>query len=131
AFWTALATSKALAHWRIRVGRTLFRRLHAEMGPQLRVLASGGAAIDPQLARKLEGLGWLIGTGYGLTETSPLLTLDKPGEARIGSVGKPIKGVEIRIDSTSDQDSRPSSTQKGNKHEGEVVARGPGIFAGY
>src|SRR5436190_1740216 len=112
-FQSVLALSIALVHLRIRIGRLLFRRLHHEMGPHVRVVASGGAAIDPDLAWKLEGLGWLVGTGYGLTETSPLLTLDKPGQARIGSVGRPIEGVEVRI------------------QKGEVVARGPSVFAGY
>jgi long-chain acyl-CoA synthetase len=88
-FRGALGLSMALAQRRMRVGRLLFRRIHREMSPQLRILATGGAAIEPDLAWKLEGLGWLVGTGYGLTETSPLLTLDKPGEARIGSVGRP------------------------------------------
>jgi long-chain acyl-CoA synthetase len=141
-FTAALALSTALARARLRVGRMLFRQLHQEMGPQLRVLASGGAAIDPDLARKLEGLGWLIGTGYGLTETSPLLTLDKPGDARIGSVGKPIAGVDVRIDPVADgtekkprkkkkSSSRRSSQPQSEPGEGEVVANGPGVFAGY
>jgi long-chain acyl-CoA synthetase len=113
-FHGALGLSIGLARLGIRSGRLLFRRIHRELGPKLRVLASGGAALEPDLAWKLEGLGRLVGTGYGLTETSPLLTLDKPGQARIGSVGRPLPGVEVRID-------------KGD----EIVARGPSVFAGY
>src|SRR5436190_9903887 len=75
AFRGALALSTTLAHGHIRAGRMLFRRVHREMGPRLRILATGGAAIEPELAWHLEGLGWNLGTGYGLTETSPLLTL--------------------------------------------------------
>jgi long-chain acyl-CoA synthetase len=132
-FRRTLALSTALAHLKIRVGRRLFRRLHREMGPRLRVLASGGAALDPDLAWKLEGLGWLVGTGYGLTETSPLLTLDRPGQARIGSVGRPIQGVEVRIDPVALEGGRveTASRPEGQSEEGEVVARGPSVFAGY
>src|SRR5262245_29374440 len=114
-FQSLLALSTALAAVRIRIGKSAFGRLQEEMGPQLRVLASGGAALDPGLARKLEGLGWLVGTGYGLTETSPLLTLDKPGESRIGSVGRPIEGVEIRIDSVGETPERKPA-QIGRAH---------------
>lgn len=133
-FGGALMLSTSLRRVHIRVGRLLFRRLHRELGPQLRVLASGGAALDPDLAWKLEGLGWLVGTGYGLTETSPLLTLDKPGQARIGSVGRPISGVEVRIEQPTDGDKyQDNSANRGNSQspEGEVVARGPSVFAGY
>jgi long-chain acyl-CoA synthetase len=139
-FRLALALSTALVHGRIRVGSLLFRQLHREMGPQLRVLATGGAAMDPDLAWKLEGLGWLIGTGYGLTETSPLLTIDKPGQARIGSVGQTIPGVELRIDPVTfgdddDQgraaDQPEDVTPRGPGQEGEIVARGPSVFSGY
>jgi long-chain acyl-CoA synthetase len=127
-----LALSTSLRRMNIRVGRMIFRRLHREMGPQLRVLASGGAAIEPELAWKLEGLGWLVGTGYGLTETSPLLTLDKPGEARLGSVGRPIHGVEVRIDRTENaNESQSADATDSQSQEGEVVARGPSVFAGY
>jgi long-chain acyl-CoA synthetase len=122
-FRRTLGLSTALAHLHVRVGRRLFRRLHRELGARLRVLATGGAALEPELAWKLEGLGWLVSTGYGLTETSPLLTLDKPGQARIGSVGRPIDGVEVRI--------APVAHDSGHAEEGEVLARGPSVFAGY
>src|SRR5215212_8999404 len=52
----------------LRLGKTLLRPLHQRFGPELRVLASGGSALDPDLAWKLEGLGWQIAVGYGLTE---------------------------------------------------------------
>jgi len=128
-----LMLSVWLRRLHVRVGRLIFGRLHREMGPHLRDLASGGAALDPDLAWKLEGLGWQVGTGYGLTETSPLLTLDKPGEARIGSVGQPIKGIEVRIDPIADEKEQREAPDKSKKQskDGEVVARGPSVFAGY
>jgi len=125
-FRAALVISTAMRRLHIRVGRFIFRRLHREMGPDLRVMASGGAALDPDLALQLEALGWQIGTGYGLTETSPLLTLDSPGRARLGSVGRSIDGIEIRID-RNDKMTKTDSKSK----DGEVVVRGPSVFAGY
>ena len=62
------------------------------------MLASGGAALDPDLAWKLEGMGWRVAIGYGLTETAPLLTLNPPDGTKLGSVGRPVPGVEISID---------------------------------
>jgi long-chain acyl-CoA synthetase len=53
----------------LRLGKLLLRPLHRQFGPQLRVLVCGGAALDPDLAWQLEGLGWRLGSGYGLTET--------------------------------------------------------------
>src|SRR5439155_7415112 len=72
-------------------------------------------------------------SGYGLTETSPMLTLNPPGRARIGSVGRPLPGVEIRIDPAARPDQSPSSKTEPAKanEEGEILARGPGVFAGY
>src|SRR5213076_2219854 len=87
----------------------------------------GGAALEPELASKLEALGWQVAIGYGLTETSPLLTLSLPGETRRDSVGKPFPGVEIRID--------PGALEKQEHvsgHEvGEILARGANVFSGY
>lgn len=98
----------------LRIGKTLFFFLHREFGEKVRIMGSGGAALDPDLHWKLEALGWQVTIGYGLTETSPLLTMNLPETARIGSVGQACTGVEIRLD-----------------QEGEILARGPGIFSGY
>ena len=118
----------ALGGWLgLRVGKVLFHSLHKRFGETLRLLASGGSALDPELASKLEAIGWDVAIGYGLTETSPLLTVKLPDKSRPDSVGKPVAGVEIRID--------PSALEKEeriNGYEvGEVTARGPNVFSGY
>jgi long-chain acyl-CoA synthetase len=105
----------------LRWGRRLFGAVRARIGPRLRLLASGGAPLEPTVARKLEGLGWDVASGYGLTETSPLLTLNLPGVGRLESAGQPIPGVELRI-------AGPVGREPG---EGEIETRGPGVFAGY
>src|SRR5713226_2660337 len=112
----------------VRAGKILLRPLHRQLGSQLRLLASGGAALDPELAMKLEGLGWQVAIGYGLTETSPLLTFNLPGQASLDSVGKPIQGVELRINpKTFEKEERVG----GPEGQGEVLARGPSVFTGY
>jgi long-chain acyl-CoA synthetase len=110
-------------------GRLALRPLRNRFGPRLRVLASGGAALDPDLAAKLEGLGWRVAVGYGLTETAPLLALNPPDGKRLGSVGRPVPGAEISID----QSAMPEgAVRAGPAHrEGEILARGPNIFSGY
>ena len=99
------------------------------LAPKLRLLASGGAALDPETAWRLAALGWDVSTGYGLTETSPLLTLDRPGEDRFDTVGRAIPGVELRIDRAALRD--VERTEEIPEDAGEVQARGPGVFAGY
>ena len=98
----------------LRVGRILLASLHKRFGGNLRLLASGGSALDPALAETLESLGWEVAIGYGLTETSPLLSMNLPDEYKRGSVGKPFPGVDLRIAA-----------------DGEIQARGPTVFAGY
>jgi long-chain acyl-CoA synthetase len=104
-----------------RIGKTLFAPLHRQVGPKLRMLASGGAKLDPEVAWKLEGLGWEVLTGYGLTETSPILTFNPPGRARLETAGMPVEGVELKI---APQEDTPEG-------QGEIQAKGPGVFAGY
>ncbi|TVR83994.1 MAG: hypothetical protein EA405_02705 [Rhodospirillales bacterium] len=107
-------------------GRRLLKPVHQRFGPNLRVLVSGGAALDPKLAATLEGLGWSVATGYGLTETAPMLTIHLPGAGRLDTAGRPIEGVEIRID-------KGAAAELGETAEGlgEVLARGPNVFSGY
>jgi long-chain acyl-CoA synthetase len=110
-------------------GRIVLRPLRRRFGPKLRVLASGGAALDPDLAAKLEGLGWRVAIGYGLTETAPLLTLNPPDGKKLGSVGRPVAGVEITIDPSAVPEERDRSGS--SDREGEILARGPNVFSGY
>src|SRR5438874_9237991 len=123
-----LAASGSVRNWLgLRVGKLLFRSLHKRFGENLRLLASGGSALDPELAWKLEALGWQVAIGYGLTETSPLLTVKLPDKSPPDSAGKPAAGVEIRIESSAVE-----KNERVNGHEvGEVVARGPNVFRGY
>jgi len=103
----------------VPIGRWLFRSVHSAVGPSLRILGCGGAKLDERLAQNLESLGWTVLTGYGLTETSPVLTFNAPRRRRLGTEGRPIPGVEIRIDK------RPDAPH------GEIQARGPNVFSGY
>lgn len=116
-----LVASIGMHRWLgFRGGYYLFAPLRRRVAPGLRLLASGGSAMDPDLAWKLEGLGWQVISGYGLTETSPLLTFSTPGKEKIGSAGRTMPGVELRI-------AKPEE----GKQFGEVLARGPNIFHGY
>jgi long-chain acyl-CoA synthetase len=104
-----------------RPGRLLFAPLHRQVGASLRLLAAGGAPLKPETAWQLSGLGWEILVGYGLSETSPILTFNPKGRARIGSVGLPVQDTEIRIEPIEEVE--PGT--------GEIQARGPSVFSGY
>ncbi|GAB4391303.1 MAG: AMP-binding protein [Kiloniellaceae bacterium] len=120
AFRLLLALSRTLRRrLGLRLGRWLFAPLHRAFAPRLRTLACGGAHLEPEIAWKLEALGWEVLTGYGLTETSPLLTFSPHGGGRPGTAGRPLPGIELRFD-----------PQPG-KDFGEILARGPGVFQGY
>ena len=127
-FAAALAISTfATASLGPRLGKILFYPLHKRLGEHLRLLACGGAALDPRLASKLEALGWQLVIGYGLTETSPLVSLSVPNESRRGSVGKALPAVELRIDRAA-----VTETQAvGDLITGEILVRGPNVFSGY
>jgi len=119
-FSTALKCSMAIRRATgVRVGRVLFRAIHRRLGGRMRMIGCGGAKLGAELAWKLEGLGFRVLTGYGLTETSPVLTFNRRKNARLGSEGQPIAGVELKI--------QPAT---GREH-GEILARGPNVFAGY
>ena len=113
-------------------GRFLMAPLRKRIGPNLRVLASGGAPLAPALAEKLEGMGWRVAVGYGLTETSPILSLKMPDGEKLASVGRPVPGISVRVDPSAmpDEENGAGSAERPNE-EGEILARGPGVFSGY
>lgn len=97
----------------VNAGRWVFRPVMKRLAPGLKLAVSGGAALDPVIGERLQGLGWTIATGYGLTETSPILALNAPGEARLETAGRALPGVTLRVAG------------------GEVQAKGPNVFTGY
>lgn len=122
-------------HTRLKAGRWLFRQVHRRISEHLRVMASGGSALDPDLAWKLEGLGWHVSIGYGLTETSPMISLKLPDihPPRLASVGQHLIDVELRIDPYFQQadGAAPQNASAAPREEGEILARGPCVFGGY
>ena len=70
---------------------------HARLGPELTLIGCGGAKLPAELTYNLEGLGFRVLTGYGLTETTAATHVNRPTRFRFGSVGLPVPGVEARI----------------------------------
>ena len=83
-------------------------------GGRLRMCLSGGAGLDITIKDAFHDAGILIVEGYGLTETSPTLTINRPDDFRFDSVGKPLPTVELKLDG-----------------DGEILAKGPNVFGGY
>ena len=90
------------------------RALDAATGGNLRFCLSGGAGLKREIKELFHRCGALILEGYGLTETSPTLTINRPDDFRFDSVGKPLPSIDLRL-----------------ADDGEILARGPSIFAGY
>jgi long-chain acyl-CoA synthetase len=104
----------------VGIGRFLLTPVRARAGlARIRFLVSGAAAMPHAVSVGFRALGVEVLQGYGLTETSPVLTANPPGRTRAGSVGPPIAGVEIRIDSP------------GPDEVGEVLVRGENVMEGY
>ncbi len=92
----------------------VFRNLRRRFGGRLRLPISGGAPLAPETSDFFEAVGAPLFQGYGLTETSPVLTSNAPRQRRAGSVGKALSTVELRV-----------------AEDGEILARGPGVMKGY
>lgn len=103
----------------INLSKLLYHSVHERFGTSLRYLISGGAKLDSKVGGDFEKFGFAILEGYGLTETAPIVTLNPPEKNKIGSVGKPISGVEVRI-------MNPDSSGSG-----EIAIRGPNVMKGY
>jgi len=94
--------------------RLVYGKIRAGFGGQLRIAFSGGGPLGERLTSFFDGIGLRIYEGYGLTETSPILTLSRSDAWAPGSVGPPVRDTQIRLGA-----------------DGEILAKGPQVFSGY
>jgi long-chain acyl-CoA synthetase len=99
--------------WRM-ANKLVFSKIRAALGGRVQTFISGGAPLGRELAEWFATVGICIHEGYGLTETSPVIALNTPENHRIGTVGKTLPNLEVRI-----------------ADDGEILVRGPSIFKGY
>lgn len=103
---------KVKSYWFSR--NVLFRPLLKQFGGRLEAISSGGAPLDPELEEVWEAIGIRILQGYGMTEAAPVITANTFDDHRLASVGKPVPGVEVKLDET-----------------GQVIVKGENVFQGY
>jgi len=96
-----------------RLQRFIFFPIHHKLGGKLDTVASGGAALDMQLEELWNSLGVYVLQGYGLTETSPIITMNTYTNRRYGSVGKPLAHVELRLSDSGEIEVRGDSITRG------------------
>jgi long-chain acyl-CoA synthetase len=108
--------------------RLVFSTVRENLGGNLEMLISGGGSLSADLAALYHAMGLPIFEGYGLTETSPVLSTNPPEEPKVGTIGPPLPDVEIRVDSTVVPEEEFGDAMGDT---GELLVAGPNVFEGY
>ncbi len=103
----------------IKLKRKIFNEIHEAIGGNVRLIVSGAAGMDPTLAKSFSDFGIRIIQGYGLTETSPVITVENDFHSKIGSAGTVLPSLEVKIEN------------KDEKGIGEILVKGPSVMIGY
>jgi len=114
--WKAYGEKVSLAtKWKWKIAdRLVYSKIRAGLGGKVRFFYSGGAPLERGLAEFFWGIGLPVFQGYGLTESSPVISTNTPDSNKVGTVGRPIRNCEVKI-----------------AEDGEILARGPNIMRGY
>jgi len=115
----ALKISNFLKFFGIDISKKIFKKIHSNLGGHMRLLISGAAAIDPIVAKGFRDFGILLLQGYGLTECSPIVALNRDCNYRDDAAGLPMPGVEVQINNPNDEGI------------GEIICKGGNIMLGY
>ncbi len=114
-----LGLSNVLKFAKIDISKKLFAEIHNAFGGHLRLMVSGAAAIDPSVLKGFKNMGILTIQGYGLTECSPIVTVNRDVDNKDDAVGLALPNVEIRI------------KEPGSDGIGQIITRGPNVMLGY
>ncbi len=114
-----LKLSGFLRKFGINITKKLFAPIHNNFGGNIRIFISGAAGIDPEVARGFRNFGIHFVQGYGLTECSPIVALNRDVDFKDEAAGLPLPGLEVRIDGA------------GSDGVGEIVVKGPSVMMGY
>jgi long-chain acyl-CoA synthetase len=94
--------------------KLVFAKIRSRLGGNIRLLGSGGAALAPDIAEFFHYVGLTICEGYGMTETSPVISINPTADTRVGTVGRPLANLQVRI-----------------APDGELLVKGPSVMVGY
>ena len=97
----------------------IFKEVHQSLGPKLRLMVAGGAALDPETEKIFNGLGITMYQGYGLTETSPVIAAEDDKFTKIGSIGKAFPSLDVKLEDVNEEGI------------GELLVKGPTVMMGY
>ena len=114
-----MKVSNALLKVGLDIRGKLFKQLHDSLGSKLRLLVAGGAALDPDTEKTFNSLGINMVQGYGLTESSPVIAVEDDKYKKIGSIGKALPTLDVKIDKPNEEGI------------GELLVKGPTIMLGY
>ena len=112
--------SNLLSKVGIDVRKKLFNEIHENLGGKIRLMVAGGAALNPEVEKGFNELGFNLVQGYGLTETSPVIAAELTHQRRLGSIGKKFPSVEVKLDDIDEA-----------TDVGELLVKGDSVMLGY